>query len=83
VAFIRRTFLIEFRSTRWNIPIFERLARRHTAGCASDRLRPLTRDQQSQYGCSIANISRNRQECFRYGSVLVRQPSSRVLTLWS
>ena len=43
------------------------------ACCASDRLRAFCHNQHSQYGCCIANVSRNRQECFRHGRMLFRQ----------
>ena len=43
-----------------------------TAGCASDRLRAFCHNQHSQYGCCIADVSRNRQR-FRYGHMLLRQ----------
>ena len=44
-----------------------------SAWLCSDRLRALCHNQHSQYGCCIPNASRNRQECFRYGRMLVRQ----------
>ena len=39
----------------------------------SDRLRPVSRNQQCKYGGSVANVSRNRHECFQYGRTLSRQ----------
>jgi hypothetical protein len=39
----------------------------------SDRLRSSGRHEYSQYGGNVANVSRNRHQCFRYGCVLFRQ----------
>jgi hypothetical protein len=44
-----------------------------TACLCSDRLRAFCHNQHSQYRCCIANVSSNRQECFRDGRMLVRQ----------
>jgi hypothetical protein len=44
-----------------------------TARLCSDRLRACCHNQHGQYSCCIANVSSNRQECFRYGRMLVRQ----------
>lgn len=38
-----------------------------------DRLRSSGRHEHRQYGGNIANVTRNRHQCFRYGRVLFRQ----------
>jgi hypothetical protein len=44
-----------------------------TARLCSDRHRACCHNRHGQYSCYIANVSSNRQECFRYGRMLVRQ----------
>jgi len=41
--------------------------------CAQIGFGRFAHNQHSQYSCCITNVSSNRQECFRYGRMLVRQ----------
>jgi hypothetical protein len=61
-TFKESTFLCKFRSWE-HIPIYN--AGSGTITAVLDRLRAFCHNQHSQYGCCIANASRNRQECFR------------------
>ena len=72
VAFMKATFLCEFCVYRAGTFRCPEVGSR-SACCASDRLRAFCNYQHSQYGGCIANVSYNRQECFRYGRMLFCQ----------
>jgi hypothetical protein len=73
VAFMKAIFLCEFCVYRVGRSDVQRWALGANACCASDRLRAFCHNQHSQYGCCIANVSRNLQECLRHGCMLFRQ----------
>ena len=73
VAFMKATLLCEFCVYLEERPDVQRLALGGYCCLCSDRLRAFCHNQHSQYSCCIANVSSNRQECFRYWRMLFRQ----------
>ncbi len=74
VAFMKATFLCEFCVYLEGTSRCPEVGSRGVTAClCSDRLWAFRHNQHSQYSCCIANVSSNRQECFRYGRMLVRQ----------